>query len=60
MSPLLWAVYGGYAEIVRILLDHGADPNFGSVTGESTLWHAEDDFGLVEIANLLRQHGATK
>jgi len=60
MSPLLWAVYGGYAEIARIVLDNGADPNFRSLTGESALWYAEDDFGLVEIANLLRQHGAPK
>lgn len=60
MSPLLWAVYGGYLEIVRILLDNGADPNFRSVTGESALWHAEGDFGMVEIAKLLRQNGATK
>lgn len=60
MTPLLWAVFRGDAEAVRLLLESGADPNVRSGPGNSALWHAEDDFGLAEIAELLKAHGATK
>lgn len=56
-APLHWAVFGGYVEIVRLLLEHGADPNVCALTGVPPLWNAVD-FGLDEIAALLRQHGA--
>jgi ankyrin repeat protein len=59
MTPLLNAIFTGDIEIVRRLLEMGADPNRPSSTGETPLWHAENDFGLTEIAKLLRQHGAT-
>jgi uncharacterized protein len=60
MTPLLSAVFRGDVEAVRLLLDHGANPNIRSSFGDSALWHAEDDFGLLEIAALLRMHDATK
>ncbi len=59
MTPLLNAIFIGDKEKVQRLLEMGADPNRPSSTGETPLWHAEDDFGLVEIARVLRQHGAT-
>jgi len=37
MSPLVWAVYGGYVEIVEALLAGGADVNFRVNTGETPL-----------------------
>jgi ankyrin repeat protein len=60
MTPLLWAVYRGDIEAVRLLVESGADPNLHSKFDGSPLWHAEDDFGLFEIAELLKAHGAVK
>jgi len=55
MTPLLIAVFRGDKERVRELLELGADPNRASDMGGTPLWHAEDDFGLTEIAALLRR-----
>ena len=60
MTPLHCAVYCGYTEIVKLLIDAGADVNAISTQGTSALWHAEDDFGLHDIAALLRAAGAEK
>ena len=59
MTQLLTAVFRGDKEKVRELLELGADPDRPSDLGGTPLWHAEDDFGLTEIAALLRQYGAT-
>ena len=56
MTPLLYAVFVGDVEKVQRLLEMGADPNRPSSTGETPLWYAEDDFGLVEVAKVLRQY----
>jgi ankyrin repeat protein len=45
---------------VKMLLESGADPNVRPNPSDSPLWSAEDDFGLTEIAALLRSYGATK
>src|SRR5262245_17366687 len=58
MTPLLWAVFRGDTEAVDLLIRHGADPNTPSLQGTTPLWHAEDDFGLWDIAELLRRYGA--
>ena len=42
-------------EIVRILLDHGADPSIADNDGVTALRHAERR-GYTEIAELLRSH----
>src|SRR5260370_36475597 len=55
MTPLLNAVFVGDTEKVQRLLEMGADPNRPSNIGGTPLWHAEDDFGLIEIAKLLRR-----
>jgi ankyrin repeat protein len=60
MTPLLWAIIGGDLEAVRLLLESGADPNVRPNPSDSPLWSAEDDFGLLEIAELLKSYGATK
>lgn len=60
MTPLLSAVFRGDTDAVRLLLESGADPNVRTNPSDSPLWHAEDDFGLPEIAQLLRSYGATK
>ncbi len=61
MTPLLYAVWIGDLETVRSLLDDGADPNKPQQgqASSSPLWHAEEDFGLTAIANLLRAYGAS-
>ncbi|HEY6846241.1 MAG TPA: ankyrin repeat domain-containing protein [Terracidiphilus sp.] len=60
MTPLLWAVFRGDVDAVRLLLESGSDPNVRPNPGDSPLWHAEDDFGLTEITELLKSYGATK
>jgi ankyrin repeat protein len=60
MTPLLWAIFRKDIDAVRLLLESGADPNARVNRDDSPLWHAEDDFGLTEIAELLKSHGATK
>jgi ankyrin repeat protein len=59
MTPLLIAVFRGDADAVRDLLRRGADPNRPTSGGGTPLWYAEDDFGLIEIAEILRSYGAT-
>ena len=58
MTPLIWAVYGGYAEIAELLCEAGADVERRASTGGTALWHAEDDFGLEGVALVLRRFGA--
>jgi ankyrin repeat protein len=63
MTPLMFAIYRGDEDAVRLLLDSGADPNLRpnpSDPSHSPLWHAEDDFGLTAIAEILKSYGATK
>lgn len=60
MTPLLWAVFRGDMDAVRLLLESGADPNVRPNASDSALWHAEDDFGLLETVDLLKAYGATK
>jgi len=60
MTPLLWAIMRGDFAAVRMLLESGADPNVRPNRSDSPLWSAEDDFGMGEIAALLRSYGATK
>ncbi len=60
MTPLLWAILGGYFDAVKLLLESGADPNVQPTPNYSPLWSAEDDFGMVAIADLLKLYGAKK
>jgi ankyrin repeat protein len=60
MTPLLWAIMRGDVAAVTMLLESGAGPNVRPNPSDSPLWSAEDDFGLTEIAALLRSYGATK
>jgi len=55
-TPLHWAVFGGYEDIVQSLLEAGANPNAFSNDGVTPKWRARD-FGLIEIELLLTQYG---
>ena len=59
LTPLLVAIYRGDIKAVELLLAAGADPNRPARGDPSAtpLWHAAEDFGLVEIADLLRRAG---
>ena len=55
-TPLMWAAYSNHVPMVRILLEHGADPNQSTYFG-SPLSHACWNDGF-EAAELLIDHGA--
>lgn len=55
-TPLHWAVLGGYLNIVKILLEAGANPNTLSNDGITPKWSAAD-FGLTAIEDLLTRYG---
>ena len=59
MSPLSYASQGGYLQIVRLLLEHGADPNNpeGDAPDGLALYLACAGNHL-EVARLLLEHGA--
>ena len=59
LTPLIVATAQGDLNLVRLLLDHGADPNLGGMEGKSALDLAKEK-GSREIAEVLRQHGATR
>lgn len=57
MSPLLLAFSRKNADIVRILLQHGGDPNAKLLSGYTLLGHAAQD-GNLEMVKTLLDHGA--
>ena len=56
-TPLHWAIYFGYPDVVEILLSEGANPSIQSDTGRIPLQLAKE-MGYEEIAELLHKHGA--
>lgn len=60
MTLLLYAVFAGDVARVQDLLRQGADCNKAQRDDPTAtpLWHAEEDFGLAEIVQVLRANGA--
>ena len=56
-TPLRIAADGGHAEVVKLLLERGADPNLPSKDGEPPLTDAAES-GHLDVVNLLLEHGA--
>jgi ankyrin repeat protein len=56
-TPLIEAAYSGHVEIVKILIDHGADVNLKGEAWCGPL-HAAALGGHVEVVKLLLHHGA--
>ena len=54
-TPLYWASYYGYLEIVELLLKAGADPNQINNDGRAPSYCAEDN-GHSEIVELLNSY----
>lgn len=53
------AVSFGHLDIVKVLLDKGADVNARNTDGETPLkWAVEEEEENKEVAACLRQHGA--
>jgi ankyrin repeat protein len=57
-TPLMISAKLGYAEIARVLLEHGADMNARTKWGERTALLEAADKGRSDVVNLLLDHGA--
>ncbi|HXR03674.1 MAG TPA: ankyrin repeat domain-containing protein [Verrucomicrobiae bacterium] len=57
IPPLEWAISSDNTELVKLLLDHGADVTVKSDVGSTPL-HSAADRGDLEIADILIAHGA--
>jgi ankyrin repeat protein len=56
-TALMWAASEGHADVVRVLLDRGADPNATSRSGNTAL-HIATMRGWTQVIELLAEHGA--
>jgi hypothetical protein len=56
-KALTLSSFNGHTEIVRLLLEHGADPNMENTNGDTPLLISSNN-GHTEISKLLLEHGA--
>ena len=57
LTPLHLAAWKGHADVVKFLLDQGADPNVVENSGDTPLHYAAS-WGFVDCARLLLSRGA--
>ena len=53
-TPLYWAAIKGRIEVVKVLLEHGADPNIKNITGKTAIDVARMN-GYSNIAELIEE-----
>ncbi|MFO6419590.1 ankyrin repeat domain-containing protein [Hylemonella sp. W303a] len=58
VSALVVACMNGHEPVVRLLLEHGADPNLPAELGPTTPLQAARQSGHAALESVLRQHGA--
>jgi uncharacterized protein len=56
-TAVMWAAHEGHADILRLLLDHGADLQARKPSGETALWYAAQQ-GQLGTTQILLQAGA--
>ena len=59
MTALMWASYKGHTQIVKILLDEGADADRKNRLGMTALMYAARK-GRIQVIKMLLDHGADR
>ena len=59
-TALHWAVTLNHIDVVKVLLDRGADPNRGDIHERSSLHYAARNFGCRDVVNMLLNKGGDK
>ena len=54
-TPLILATYGGRVQVVKLLLEKGADPKLPDSSGKTPIDYAREN-GNLEIEELLEKH----
>ena len=57
-TPLHTAAANGHAEVVKVLVEAGADPNYATYTGHLTPLHFAARIGSLEVCKVLIEAGA--
>ena len=57
-TPLILSILNGYTEVVKLLIEYGADVNYTDKKGKKPLYYAIG--GKQEIIKLLVDEGATE
>ena len=60
MSALVVSILNGHADVARVLLEHGADPNLAAQLDELTPLQAARQYQRPQIMRLLQEFGATE
>jgi ankyrin repeat protein len=57
LTPLFDAAQSGCADVVQVLLVHGANPNAKNISGETVMWWANQTRNNSRVTDLLRLFG---
>ena len=59
-TPLIAAIKKGYVDVVKLLIEYGADVNYTDKRGKKPLYYAINSSKKNEIIKLLVDEGATE